>query len=252
MASPPKPVRLNLEDFPGAPEWFEKVVTTVNPFFNDTTNALSKKLTPEDNLSFEYKTVDVIAPDWVTVATTGSTDPYFKNSWDNLVNEQPAQFICGDDGWVSFRGTIDSGTATPGTVIFTLPTGYAPAVRQRFAVTSYDGVTVMHGEVNVVDDGDVEINAGDNTYLSLAGIRYQITAPPAFVGPGWPIVLQHSIPARVRDVTVSAVRDFETDAIVPLSGSPAWHLNSDGSVQITRVSNLMPGRKYTITFLLIP
>lgn len=122
--------------------------------------------------SIECKDMDPldVAPGWTNVAVgAGAND--FKNSWVNFGNPYVvARYRKDPYGLVIMEGTVKSGTATAGTVIFTLPTGYRPATNQEkiFAQDSNDA----YGAIEVQSDGDVVIRAGGNTKLTLFGRWY--------------------------------------------------------------------------------
>jgi hypothetical protein len=96
--------------------------------------------------------------------------PTLLNSW---VNYGGAYTIAGyyKDAMsiVHLRGTVKSGTATPGTAILTLPLGYRPVYQHIFTISSND----VYGQVQINTSGDVTINVGSNVYLSLDNIHFR-------------------------------------------------------------------------------
>lgn len=56
-----------------------------------------------------------------------------------------------------------------GNVGFALPTGYRPAAKERFAVYTSSGA----GQVDVDQDGNVQLVAGGLAFVSLSGITYR-------------------------------------------------------------------------------
>ena len=97
------------------------------------------------------------------------TAPAFLNSWVNFdaVTNQQAGYWKDEDGFVHLRGLIKSGVV--GSAAFTLPAGFRPSLQEIFAVPS----NVAFGEVYVQPSGDVIPFTGNNTYFSLAGIRFK-------------------------------------------------------------------------------
>lgn len=99
-------------------------------------------------------------PNWNT--------PTLQNSWADASGYQGARFHKDLLNQVHIQGRIDSGTATAGTVLFTLPAGFRPADVLSFAVHSNSAI----GLVEVQADGDVAIRIGNNTSLDLNGINF--------------------------------------------------------------------------------
>lgn len=106
-------------------------------------------------------------PYWHPVG--GAGEPAFQNAWANYGGGyQAAQFSKSDDGWVNVRGLIGAGTATAGTVIFTLPAGFRPAAPGIFSTQSGDVFACL----GIAANGNITIRAGINTSLTL-DIRFQ-------------------------------------------------------------------------------
>lgn len=102
-------------------------------------------------------------------APSASIAPTLLNSWVNYsAAHRPAGFYKDSSGLVRIEGLIKSGTATPGTTIFTLPSGYRPS-KDIYFPTASNGA---HGEVTITSAGSVNIVAGSNTYFSLDGISF--------------------------------------------------------------------------------
>jgi hypothetical protein len=98
--------------------------------------------------------------------------PALVNSWVNYgAQHATAAYYKDKEGTVHLRGLIKNGTATPGTVLFTLPAGYRPSTSGQsvFAVISNNEL----GRVDVKTNGDVVIIFGTNQFLSLDGISFR-------------------------------------------------------------------------------
>jgi hypothetical protein len=104
--------------------------------------------------------------------TTAWAAPTLLNSWANFGSGHAEAAYRIIDGIVYLRGTISGGTATAGTVLFTLPTGFRPASRLLFATISSTAL----GRVDVLANGDVEIRLGSSTFLVLNGISFPVGA----------------------------------------------------------------------------
>ncbi|MDF2652326.1 MAG: hypothetical protein K0Q73_8131, partial [Paenibacillus sp.] len=95
------------------------------------------------------------------------------NSWVNYdsLGWEGASYIKEGNGIVHLGGMIKNGTAAAGTVLFQLPEPYRPLKARKFRVaSSAAGVS----EIEVQPDGDVVLNSGTNTYVSLNGISYTV------------------------------------------------------------------------------
>lgn len=96
--------------------------------------------------------------------------PAFLNSWVNFgTTDAPAAFWRDPFGWIHLRGLIKNGTIGSTNAAFTLPPGFRPPLREVFPVISNGAI----GRVDIEPDGDVIIAAGNNTYVSLAGIHFR-------------------------------------------------------------------------------
>ena len=109
-----------------------------------------------------------------TLTQSSPAAPSLANSW---VNFGAPRLVAGywKDSMdvVHLQGTIKDGTATPGTTLFTLPSGYRPSDLVSFPVTSNGAF----GSVNITSAGVVSIEAGSNTSFALDGITFRIAGP---------------------------------------------------------------------------
>jgi len=98
------------------------------------------------------------------------TAPTLLNSWANFGSGyNTAGYAKDPGGVVRLRGLISGGTATAGTVLFTLPVGYRPAARELFVVLSNNAI----GRVDIETNGNVTIQIGSNVYLQLDGLTFR-------------------------------------------------------------------------------
>jgi hypothetical protein len=109
------------------------------------------------------------------IAIQAVQTPTLLNSWVNRGGGFTSAGYWKDNfGVVHLVGTVTGGTAN--TVVFTLPAGYRPAENVEFAVTSLSGATpIAYGEIYVESNGDVSVNIGSTTNLSLNGISFRTT-----------------------------------------------------------------------------
>ena len=99
------------------------------------------------------------------------TDIPLSNGWVayDVNTFSTPQCIKANDGLVSLKGLIRSGTATAGTVIGTLPANCRPnTARGLFGVASNEA----YGRLDVYPTGELVINAGSNAWFSLDGVTY--------------------------------------------------------------------------------
>ena len=122
----------------------------------------------------------------LTVDTAGSTiaqeawnSAVFATNWENYNTSlyQPVQYFKDSMGVVHIRGLAKCSTGTtPGTTIFTLPSGYRPNETEIFAVRSNDAAGVDSCRVDVKSDGTVitstDFTPASNAWVSLAGITF--------------------------------------------------------------------------------
>jgi len=108
---------------------------------------------------------------WILVGQQGG--PAFQSSWVNFdpngaPNGRDARFTLDSLGWVVLDGLVTGGTPGSTSIIFTLPAGFRPLRRLKFAVVSNE----LFGEVVIRDTGAVNALVGSGVNLSLAGIRF--------------------------------------------------------------------------------
>jgi hypothetical protein len=94
--------------------------------------------------------------------------PTLLNSWTNFGGGyNPAGFYKDPFGIVHLRGVVQTGA--PPYIIFRLPSGYLPANQEMFSVTANNAF----GRVDVLTTGDVQFQAGNNTFVSLDGMTFR-------------------------------------------------------------------------------
>jgi parallel beta-helix repeat protein len=94
--------------------------------------------------------------------------PTLLNSWVNYPGALPSGYYKNQANVVTAVGGIKDGTTTPGTVLFNLPVGYRPPFDIAFPCAS-----VGYGGVTVKQNGNVQLDAGSATFLSLQGISFR-------------------------------------------------------------------------------
>jgi hypothetical protein len=93
----------------------------------------------------------------------------YLNSWAHHASGREPQYAIDTLGFVHLRGLIKDGTV--GSDAFTLPTGYRPAERERFAIVADSAF----GRLDVLDTGGVRpLSPSSNTWVSLDGIIFEV------------------------------------------------------------------------------
>jgi hypothetical protein len=104
------------------------------------------------NASGQY----LVAPDLAWTA------PTLINSWANFGSGYAnAEYRKDALGWVHIHGLVTSGASA---IIFTLPSGYRPAVIERFATSVTGGAS---GTLAVDTSGNVQLLAGTMTNVTI-------------------------------------------------------------------------------------
>ena len=103
--------------------------------------------------------------------------PALQNSWAWFGSVRAFPHMYKDcNGVVHLHGAISGGTATPGTTICVLPTGFRPKLLPFFSVYSTGGATAGLGTAGIfgvgTGGGDLVIWTGGNTLFALDGISF--------------------------------------------------------------------------------
>lgn len=94
----------------------------------------------------------------------------FQNSWVNYdATYNQCAYLRDPNGFVHLRGLVKTGTVGVATPIFTLPAGYRPQYIELFSTISNAAL----GRVDVLTDGKVAVNVGNNTWVSLDGLTFK-------------------------------------------------------------------------------
>lgn len=108
---------------------------------------------------------------WTLISGAPATfAPALLNSWINYADGfSQAQYYKDASDVVHLTGLIKNGLTADGTVIFTLPVGYRPALKEIFIVFISGG---GFGRIDVNDNGNVVAKVVNATYTSLSGISF--------------------------------------------------------------------------------
>lgn len=108
---------------------------------------------------------EIIALETASVDTSW-TAPTLLNSWINYGSSyQTAAYMKDRTGRVWLRGMIKNGTATTGTTILTLPSGYRPPAKVILQVISFNSSGGAY--IEVLTTGDCTINNASNGFVSI-------------------------------------------------------------------------------------
>lgn len=103
---------------------------------------------------------------------SGWIAPSFQNSWGNLGGAYQTAAFRKVAGRVYLRGVISGGTATDGTTLFTLPSGFGPAATESFRAANANSPN-SDTRVEITSTGAVTVQGSvNNSYLSLSGISF--------------------------------------------------------------------------------
>jgi hypothetical protein len=97
--------------------------------------------------------------------------PTFQNAWTNFGAPYLNAGYRKVADHVFLRGVVKSGTVGSGTPVFTLPSGYRPAVQFIVACATNNNVI---GRWNVGTDGTVALNTGSNVWAMLDGLCFEV------------------------------------------------------------------------------
>ncbi len=93
------------------------------------------------------------------------------NGWSNYGGGFEQAVFWKDRSVVHISGIIKNGYVSPGTVIFTLPTGYRPRLVERFLIPSVNEKC----EIEIMTSGEIVIRSGaKRSWLDLCGITFRV------------------------------------------------------------------------------
>lgn len=98
---------------------------------------------------------------WTTMTPLGG-------SWQAHPSGSVPAYTKGTDGLVTLKGLLRLGTATPGTVIFTLPAGFRP--KETVLIPNISNQLI--GRVDINASGQISFQLGSNAWFSLDGISF--------------------------------------------------------------------------------
>lgn len=102
--------------------------------------------------------------DWLPPVDYEWQEPTLLNSW--VVSEDAVRYRKTLGDIVVVRGRVQGGTAP--SAVFQLPGGYLPSQRATFAAAASTGT----GQIQVLSDGQVTVEANPGTWISLACTFY--------------------------------------------------------------------------------
>lgn len=260
MATPPPNKTITSEDVPGAPGWLDRLLDPLNAHMRSVASALERGLTQRENAAGEERVVTITVPeDWVT--------PTLASGWAAVggTAPRPLQYRKTWDGKVEVRGRVDYPTGTPATsaTIFTLPTGYAPDLREIFDCRAADGALAYSPATLSAYDGAVRWEAGGHRNLSASGDVWWMASdrtPPRWETPVDVRLgsAQRPFPGKPGSVDVrSVVLPGNPSAAAFASGidwtpiAPERGQRVNG-IRIHRVWGLTPGLTYSLTLFISP
>ena len=95
--------------------------------------------------------------------------PTLLSGWVNYGDGfAPVEYWKGPDNMVHITGLIKNGVTSEMAIIFTLPSGYRPGLKEIFTITQNNAV----GRIDVYDNGNVHVIKAGAGFTSLAGISF--------------------------------------------------------------------------------
>jgi hypothetical protein len=120
---------------------------------------------------------NLLAPNAVTAAKIEAQEPWheigaageppFKNGWVNFPGYDGVAYMKDSLGFVHLKGLMKGGT-TGAVPAFTLPAGYRPTLRQIYR--PWSDTDAPNSRVDIVSNGDIDVQSGSIVALSLSGI----------------------------------------------------------------------------------
>ena len=98
---------------------------------------------------------------WTTMTPLGG-------GWQAFPGFSTPAYTKGTDNIVTLKGLLRLGTATSGTVIFTLPSGFRP--KETLLIPNISNQLI--GRVDINENGQIIFRNGSNTWFSLDGISF--------------------------------------------------------------------------------
>lgn len=79
-----------------------------------------------------------------------------QNGWGATGSPWDTPSVMKDEmGFVHFKGSINGGVTTKGTVLFTLPAGYRPKMREFIGINTFGSTTLQASNIIIHDNGNV-------------------------------------------------------------------------------------------------
>lgn len=238
MAKPPSLRSIDVATLPGLPEG-DKLLESLNPFMGQVGAAFAQGLTFRENFACEVKDVQVEAPDdWTPVA--------FEGAWDNLgAPWETCAWRKDEAGVVRLRG-VAAGGAAPSAVL-TLPAHCAPAA----AVSLPANGNNAFASLEVTAAGTVNLVAGAPGVSLRGHFEAADRTPPAWPSP-LKLALDARFPGKPTGLLVLNAREKSGAGVGGVSAD--WEpavVDGRQGVKVRRFSGLAPGRKYTLSLLVL-
>lgn len=266
----------------------EKLFGALNPFLNDIYTAVSGQLTISDNTLASAKEVKVTVP---TTANVYPSAVYSTNAGQSIASGAPGVTVDFEDKSFDTHNAVTTGANWVFTVPAGCSGKYLVTSTIQFAFTGTAFATMadLHqsglghvfrlGRAEMTTGGMysaggsaiVDVTAGttlflkaqqnsgvnraleasnQSNFISIARLYDSSSTPAAFSGSGWPIALKPDFTSTVKAVLLVKTEDLADGAVTTVAGTPAWYV-SNGTVYVTRINDLVPGKTYKLTFLIL-
>lgn len=246
MAKPTPTVRLQLEDFPDQAKWIGKLLDPINQHSNGTNHILGGNLSLLDNMGVVVKEQTIAVPsDWIKVGdSTDPRSPPYLNGWSG--SAFVPRFRKDSFGMVYVEGNINGGSLN--VPAFFLPTSYRPEF--GLFIPSLGGAAF--GALEILSTGEVMSLVGSNSNFNIA-CSFTSSDRTPFVPTCFPIQLAHQLGNRKPLLVLAVVSDADTERHTAVASmSVDWEDLGTGKISIRNIPNLVPGKSYKVSFIIIP
>lgn len=230
MATPPQYEGAQVEHYSDSPEWFKRYLKETQPFFADTTSALTGALSRENLRLFEETRVIEIPTPTLTLQSGWSV--YGDARYD------VTPYIYREGRRVFFTGIITSASAPPTDAVL-IPSGYRPLRWQLFP-PSNSGASLFQYNGGSFMIEHVSGSGAGATGMMWSWETFEIRPPfPMYLAPGF----------QPRHVLATQVHNRNNQGTPGSACFVDWDWTSDGRVKIKDIPGLREGNSYSVTFL---
>lgn len=235
------PLQFRREDIPDLSngERTDKLLRGLNAFGSEAERVLNGGLTFKANVrAFAKDVTFTMAEDWTDLTITAA--------WTAAAVKPQVRKV---GRRVELRGQVTRNAAASGSTLTTLAENYRPTREVRFA-TAADGAVA--NQVTVATDGTTASwYAGTPAFVCLDGCAWDTADASGGTNSAFPLRIKNEIGAPPSHAWVTRAVDLTNDREEAVAcGGVAWSVSKD-QIVIRDVANLLAGRKYRCTILVV-